>query len=141
MENNTTRTIAKRGYIYKWREGMPDERNVLVIGSNIRGNERLISVLMFGDSPAGKDVVRIENDLLGDNCYLHCGMVTYVNRLEMAENPFGKINSKKAAQIDRQLCIRFGITNEDVLAELRFYKRKFNELIEQVINNGLSIDL
>ena len=81
-------TMVQRGHIYKWREGMPDERFVLTVGADSRGNEKAITVLMFNNSGAGRDVVGIRNNLLKDACYVHCGMVTYVNRQDLSEFPF-----------------------------------------------------
>lgn len=129
----------KRGYIYKWHEGREDERFVLVVGSDKRASDRAISIVMFGSSDVGNDVVRVSNYQLGDTCYLHCGMVTYVNRLDMSDKPIAKVSDKTMAFVDRQLCIQLGITNEDVMAELRFYKRKCDELIEKY--TGVSCDL
>lgn len=131
--------MIKRGYIYKWREGKYDERNVLVVSANHRGNEKLISVLMFGSYSEGRDVVEIKNDILGDTRYLHCGMLTYVGRQDLSESPTAQISEKKMAQVEKQLCIQLGITNEETIAELKFYKRQCNELIEKII--GLNIDL
>lgn len=130
---------VKKGCIYKWHEGMADERFVLAISADARGNERMISVIMFGTSGTGRDVVKVNNSALGDICYLHCGMITYVTRQDMADKPVAKLGDKKMLEVDRQLCIQLGITNEDTLAELRFYKRKCDELIEKY--TGMACDL
>lgn len=133
------RNITKRGGIYKWREGMTDEKNVLVVSSDSRGNERFVSVLMFGNSSVGKDVVEFNYESLGDYKYVHCGMLTYVLREEMADQPFVTAREKTMAIVDRHLCSQLGIVAEDTLAELRFYKRKCDELIEKY--TGVRSDL
>ena len=132
-------TMVQRGHIYKWHEGMPDERFVLTVGADSRGNERAITVLMFNNSGAGRDVVCIRNNLLKDACYVHCGMVTYVSREDMADKMIARVSEKTMSYIDRQLCIQLSITNESVLAELKFYKQKCNELIEKI--TGIDCDI
>ena len=131
--------MVERGCIYKWHEGKVDERFVLTVSANGRGAEKAITILMFGSSPVGRDVVKINNSILGDCCYVHCGMITYVNREDIAAKMLARLSDKKMAEVDRQLCIQLGITNEDVLAELRFYKRKCDELIEKI--TGISGDI
>lgn len=132
-------TMVQRGHIYKWHEGMLDERFVLTVGADSRGNERMITVLMFGNSGAGRDVVEIRNNLLKDTCYVHCGMVTYVTRQDLSEHPLVKISDKKMAQVNKQLCIQLGITNDETMIELDFYKRKYNELIERLIGANIKL--
>ena len=133
------KSAVKRGFIYKWHEGLQDERFVLVMSTNDRGNERFISILMLGNSGAGRDTVKVSNQSLGEDCYVHCGMLTYVNRADMTEKPLTQVSDSTMAKIDRQLCIQLGITNEDTLAELRFYQRKCNELLEKC--TGVNFDL
>ena len=132
-------TMIQRGHIYKWREGCEDERFVLTVGADNRGNERLITVLMFGASGMGRDVVEIKNNLLKDTHYVHCGMVTYVNRQDLSELPLVKVSDKKMAQVNKQLCLQLDITNEETIIELDFYKRKCNELVEKL--TGINIKL
>jgi hypothetical protein len=133
-------TMVQRGHIYKWHEGFQDERFVLTVGADSRGNERMITVLMFGNSGVGRDVVEIRNNLLKDACYVHCGMVTYVNRQDLSEFPLVKISDKKIAQVNKQLCIQLGITNEETMIELDFYKRKYNELFEKLILSKINLE-
>lgn len=132
-------TMVQRGHIYKWHEGMPDERFVLTVGADSRGNERAITVLMFNNSGAGRDVVCIRNNLLKDACYVHCRMVTYVNRQDLSEFPLVKISDKKIAQVNKQLCIQLGITNDETMIELDFYKKKYNELIEKLVGSSIKL--
>ena len=132
-------TMIKRGHIYNWHEGLEDERFVLTVGADSRGNENLITVLMFGNSGRGRDVVEIRNNLLKDASYVHCGMVTYVSRQDMSELPLAQVSDKKMAQVNKQLCIQLGITNEETLIELDFYKRKCNELIKKF--TGIEIEI
>lgn len=133
------RELVKRGHVYKWHEGQEDERFVLAVIGSHRGAEKAISALMFGTSNVGRDVVMVGNNLLGNAKYLHCGMVTYINRQDMSDLPLFKVSDKTMALVDRQLCIQLGVTNEDTLAELRFYKQKCNELIKQYI--GIDFEL
>ena len=125
------RQSVKRGGIYKWREGMTDERFVLVVSADSRGTERFITVLMFSSSSNGRDVVEISYGPLGDSRYVHCGMLTYVTRDDMSDQALATVKANTMAYVDRQICTQLGIVPEDVMAELRFYKRKCDELIEK----------
>lgn len=139
MKELVRKEMVKRGYIYKWHEGLSDERFVLVVSADNRGNEKLINVLMFGNSWMGRDVIEINNKLLGETRYLHCGTVTYVNRNDMSEHSIAQVSEGKMLKVDKLLSVALGITKDDVLAELNFYKRKCDDLIEKI--TGTKIEL
>ncbi|MCD8083580.1 MAG: hypothetical protein LUE86_08795 [Clostridiales bacterium] len=130
---------TKRGWVYKWREGAADERRVVVVSPDFRGNEKMISALMFGSAPLGRDVVEVHNKALGDDCYLHVGMMTYVKRTDLSDKPLFQLSERQLAHLNKQLCIQLGLCTEELMAELNFYQKKCNELIQQYGNVNFAI--
>ena len=128
---------ARRGHIYEFCDGKnTNRRYVLVVSSNTRATDKMVSVIMFGDSSLGHDVVKVTNEEIGVK-YLHCGMLTYTKREFLVED-IGTISAEELKQVEfilsRELSIR-----EDVVAELNFYKNAYTDLINKLVGAGDSV--
>ena len=81
-EGRLYKNSAERGCIYEFIEKDGTVKNeVLVVSSNARSMDKMISIIMIGDSPAGHDVVPVEYN--GKNRYVHSELVTYTNRARL----------------------------------------------------------
>lgn len=128
-------TEARRGHIYRFEDGKnPYERFVVVLSNNTRATDKMVSVIMFGDSPLGHDVVKVESEAFGVK-YLHCGMLTYTKREFLVEE-VGKISSEELSDIEKTVCRELSL-REDVVAELKFYKEAYKDLLDKLVNVGL----
>lgn len=116
---------ADRGCVYDFIEKNGTVKNkVIVVSSNGRAFDKLISVLMLGDSPAGYDVVPVK--ICGKKYYVHCGMVTYTARAQLGIK-LGRVADSVMADIDAQIARNLGIEEEAYM-----YKRLYNELLDKV---------
>jgi len=117
---------ADRGCIYEFIETDGTVKNyVLVISSNIRSMDKLISILMLGDSKSGFDVIPI--DLMGSIKYVHCGLVTYAARARLGKK-IGMVNMDVMGIIDNEIRRNLGIENTDMVS----YKSLYEDLINKI---------
>lgn len=76
--------VARRGYIYEFLEKDGTHKNdVLVVSSEGRAYDRIISIIMLGDNPAGYDVVEIKYN--NAKRYAHRELVTYCARARLGK--------------------------------------------------------
>ena len=126
-------TEAKRGYIYRFDDNKNShERYMLVVSSDTRATDKVVSVIMFGDSFLGHDVVKITNEAIGVK-YLHCGMITYTKR-EFLTEEVGKISAEELKAVEDILCRELSL-REDVVTELNLYKKLYEDLLNKVCEN------
>lgn len=126
MENeNMYIKPAERGKIYDFIESDGTIRNkVLVVSSNGRALDKMISILMIGDNPAGYDIVPIFLD--NKYRYVHCGMVTYAKRCRLGDE-VAKVPDYVMEAIDEQICRNLGLDDD-----LWVYKHLYEELLDKV---------
>lgn len=75
---------AERGYIYEFKEKDGTIKNdVLVVSSNARSMDKMISIIMIGDNPAGHDIVPVEYN--NKKRYIHSELVTYTVRSRLGK--------------------------------------------------------
>lgn len=63
-----------RGEIYEYQSAKGEYRTALVVGSNDRANDRVVSVLLLSEDQRGKYSVPV---VCGQMMYTHCDMVSY----------------------------------------------------------------
>lgn len=127
-------TEARRGYIYEFDDNKSsNKRYVLVVSNDTRATDRMVSVIMFGDSNLGHDVVKVDNEAFGVK-YLHCGMLTYTKR-EFLTMEVDRISPEEMEKVDyvisRELAIR-----EHIVAERDVYKKLYEELLAKAMNTN-----
>ena len=122
---------AKRGHIYVFDDGKNlIKRYVLVISNDTRATDRMVSIIMFGDSNLGHDVVKVTNDVIGVK-YLHCGMLTYTKREFLIEE-VGVLSSEDLQKVEHVISRELAL-NEHIEAELTFYKNAYRELLDKLV--------
>lgn len=78
------RTSAERGCIYEFKEKDGTIKNdVLVVSSNARSMDKMISIIMIGDNPAGHDIVPVKYN--NRERYIHSELVTYTVRSRLGK--------------------------------------------------------
>ena len=129
---------ARRGYIYEFDDNkVTNKRYVLVVSNDARATDRMVNVIMFGDSDLGHDVVKVQNEVFGVK-YLHCGMLTYSKR-EFLTKEVGKVSSKTMEKVEQTICKELSL-REDVVAERNFYKNTYSELLAKVLSLAASLN-
>lgn len=100
--------VARRGWIYEFIEKDGSHKNdVLVVSSDGRAYDKIISIIMIGDNPAGYDVVPIKYQ--GKTRYVHRELVTYCARARLGKN-ICKLSDKTMDDIDLGLTRGLGLT-------------------------------
>lgn len=118
---------ATRGAIYEFLEKDGTTRNfVLVVSSQARATDKIISVLMLGDSPAGFDIVEIP--FMDTTRYVHCGMVTYCGRTRLGRK-MDIVDPEIMRKIDAQLAKDLGIP----ISDDSFYKDLYENLVDRLV--------
>ena len=122
---------ADRGYIYEFLEsdGTCNDKYCLVVSSQKRAYDNIISVLMLGDSRAGLDVVKC--NFQGLTKYVHCGLVTYLKRERLGKRvcPFPK---KAMDTVDLLMANELGLDREKGL----IYKSLYEEVLRTFMRGG-----
>ena len=78
------KTYAERGCIYEFKEKDGTIKNdVLVVSSNARSMDKIISIIMVGDNPAGHDIVPVTYD--NRERFIHSELVTYTLRSRLGK--------------------------------------------------------
>lgn len=127
IDNARFLEAAERGWIYEFLEADgTTNKYVLVVSSQKRANDRMISILMLGDSCAGYDVVRVGFE--GGNKYLHCGMVTYTARTRLGKKMY-KVAKKTMENVDFLIADNLGLNRE----KMAVYKDLYEELLRKVM--------
>ena len=124
-------TAADRGYIYEFLEadGVCNDKYCLVVSSQKRAYDNIISILMLSDSRAGLDVVKC--NFQGKTKYVHCGLVTYLKRERLGTRvcPFPK---KAMDTVDLLIANELGLDKEKGL----IYKSLYEEILRTFMKGG-----
>lgn len=114
---------AYRGKIYQFlsKEGTESDRKVLVISSDNRSTDKLVSILMLGDIESGADTIEVM-----EGKYVHCGLVTYCERRRLGEE-FGTLPTPIMEEIDKGIRSQLGMDSTD-------YKKLYEDLLHQLVN-------
>lgn len=122
MENKSIQT-AKRGMIYDFYESdlHTIKNKVLVVSSEKRCEDNIISVIMLGTKYTGYDCVPIK--VQDQELYARCGLVTYTKRSRLGD-PCWLIDADLMERIDMNIINNLG------LGYLTEYKQKYEALLE-----------
>lgn len=117
---------ANRGSIYEFLEKDGSVRNyVLVVSGQQRATDKLITILMLGNSPAGADVVKI--DFNGEPRYLHCGMMTYCARVKLGKKLM-TLDEDAMSKVNAELAKQLGLQMTD-----QHYKELYENLLDKIV--------
>ena len=117
---------AKRGFIYEFREKDGAVKNtVLVISSNHRQEDNLISILMLGTKYTGKDCIEVK--LADETRYVHCGLVTYASRARLGDI-LEEVPVDVMERISNNIAYQLGI-NDGI-----DYKQLYDDLMSKVVS-------
>lgn len=131
--NNNVTIEAKRGHLFEFDDGKnPAKRYVVVVSSDARCTDKLVNVIMLGDSNKGRDVVKITNPNFESDKYVHCGMITYTKR-DYLVNEVGVVPSETMQEIDKVISREFAIM-EDISAKANFYENAYKELLNRCVD-------
>lgn len=140
-DNNLVYKVqAKRGWLYLFRDEKAEykDKYVVVVSNNNRQTDKLVSILVLGDSNAGSDVVPVKVPGIG-TMYAHTGMVTYIGRDKLTTE-ISQISKKTMDTIDTYLISQYGLIPAVKLAEYNLYKGLYNELLDRFVPNDNNID-
>lgn len=131
LVNDRFLAAADRGYIYEFLEttGEHEGKYCVVVSSQKRAYDKLVSILMLGDSRAGYDVVKF--GFQGEIKYVHAGLVTYARRDRLGKRicPFPK---KALDTVDLLMANELGLESEKGM----IYKTLYDELIRTFMKGG-----
>lgn len=131
--NNNVTIEAKRGHLFEFDDGKnPVKRYVVVVSSDSRCTDKLVSVIMLGDSNKGRDVVKITNPNFDSDKYVHCGMITYTKRDYLVKD-VGVVSLETMQEIDKVISREFAIM-EDISTRASFYETAYNELLDRCVD-------
>ena len=100
--------VAHRGCIYEFIEKSGEHKNdVLVVSSEGRSHDKLVSIIMIGDDPSGYDVVAINYN--GCERYVHRELVTYCHRKRLGKC-IAKVDKNTMIDIDLGLTRGLGLS-------------------------------
>ena len=118
---------AERGQIREFIEKDETIKNcVLVVSSNERKYDKIVSIIMLRAIPTGSDTVRIPSDD-GGTYYASCGLVTYVHRSRLGAVK-ALLTEEKMAEIDERIADNLGIKEDTP------YKELYENLLEKVVS-------
>lgn len=122
---------AKRGYIYEFSNGnVASNKYMLVVANKYRAHDRMISIILLGDSNTGHDVVPINLREIGQK-YLHCGMLSYVKR-EFLIKEVCKVPDDIMQRVEDTICRELDL-REDIKVERDFYKQAYEDIINRTV--------
>ncbi len=131
--NNNVIIKALRGHLFEFDDGKnPAKRYVLVVSSDARCTDKLVNVIMLGDSNRGRDIVKITNPNFESDKYVHCGMITYTKR-DYLVREVGSVSSETMREVDKVISREFSIM-EDVSAKANFYENAYKELLDRCVD-------
>lgn len=123
------KTIAERGCIYEFIEKDGTHKNdVLVVSSNSRATDKIISILMLRDGLNGNDVVRIRYN--NRDRVVHCGCVTFVDRSRLG-GKLAKVSDKVMDDISLFMASQLGIDKDG-----KVYKALYEDLLNRVLKES-----
>lgn len=121
-----------KGHIYKFDNGHIDGfRYVLVVGSEHRAADKMVSILMLGDTGIGHDVVKLSVPEHKIPFFVHCGMVTYTRREFLLEEVC-EIPEEKMNKIERIMANELDLL-AGVVEKARFYENAYNEVLDKLV--------
>lgn len=119
-------TSADRGYVFEFLESDgTSNKHALVVSSQERAMDRIINILMVGDSPSGFDVVDVKYD--GKKRYVHCGLVTYCSRERLGRR-ICKVSEQTMSKITICIARQLGCESQGM-----FYKSAYDSLVEKLV--------
>lgn len=100
--------VARRGWVYEFLEKDGTHKNdVLIVSSDGRAYDKIVSIIMIGDDPSGYDVVPIKYSRI--TRYVHRELVTYCRRDRLGKS-ICKISDKTMTDIDLGLVRGLGLS-------------------------------
>lgn len=119
---------ADRGYIYEFLEadGAHEGKYCVVVSSQKRAYDKLVSILMINDTRAGYDVVKFS--FQGETKYVHAGLITYVRRDRLGKR-ITEFPKKAMSSVDLLMANELGLDREKAL----IYKVLYDDLIRSFI--------
>ena len=95
-----------RGEIYEYLSAKGEYRSALVVGSNDRANDRVISVLLLSEEQRGSYTVPV---VCGQMMYTHCDMVSYAFEDRLG-NYVRTATDAEMEAVDRMMADALGLT-------------------------------
>ena len=126
MVEMNTLAVAERGCIYDFIEADGTVKNqVLVVSSDRRSRDRMVSIMMIGDAGMGYDVVTVNYN--GQKRFVHCGLPTYCARNRLGRKVC-KVSVKTMEAVDMTLACELGLIPERAMV----YKEMYEALLDRV---------
>lgn len=126
VEMDRTLAVAERGCIYDFIEADGTVKNqVLVVSSDRRSRDRMVSIMMIGDAGMGYDVVTVNYN--GQKRFVHCGLATYCARNRLGRKVC-KVSVKTMEAVDMTLACELGLIPERAMV----YKEMYEALLDRV---------
>ena len=127
---------AKRGFVYRFTDDHAKwtDKYVLVVSSDSRRTDKLVSILVLGDSSAGEDVVPVKVPNVG-TMYAHCGMITYIGRQLLSEE-ICQVAKATMTQINHMMLKQYGLVDEATLVKYNHYQTQYENLLDKLIIKG-----
>lgn len=129
--------MLRKGGIYRWRVGKPDERIIAIVSNDSRCKDKFINMLFLSHNCLGHDVVEVGLPQLGDSQWLHCGMLTYSLASEVGEQ-IGMLTPEQINEVNGHISNQLGIVNEDMEFQLKFYKSKYREILDKLVEGRVA---
>lgn len=119
---------AINGMIYEFLDSdfKNSDRHVLVVQNNARSEDNVASVLLVGDKK-GYNCDTIPIKFGGVTHYVHCGMVTYVQRTRLGKKK-ANVSDETMERIKRNIAVQLGLLDDD-----NDYKAMYEQLLDKVI--------
>lgn len=127
---------GERGCVYEFIEPKSGEfegKHVLVVSSNDRAYDKIVSIMMLSARPVGADIVAMK--VQGKKLYAHAGLVTYCSRTSLGRKVC-KVADKTMVDVDGCLMYNLGIGSDTWLEErarAESYKELYLELLGAVM--------
>lgn len=117
---------AETGIIYEFIEKTGEiSKKVLVIQSDKRSEDNLVSILMLGTKKGLSDTIPIKCE--GNAYYVHCGMLTYCKRLALGRR-LTRVSDDSLARIKKNVAYQLGLTDDT-----NDYKALYENLLAKII--------
>lgn len=136
MNTDVYTLFAKRGYLYLFhdRNAQWTDKYVVVVSSDNRASDKMVSIIVLGDNRAGVDVVPVNIPNVGTK-YAHCGMITYIQRQKLTEE-ICELPEATMDKIDEQLLVQLGLQDKHLVAECNFYEKAYKDLLKQMMRDN-----
>lgn len=117
---------AIKGDIYRFldRDGSDTEKFCIVVSSNHRATDKLISIIVLG-TKEGADSVPVKelHDLTHIDYFAHCGLVTYCDRGRLGQC-VASASTDTIKEIDKSIIEALGITD---------YEDMYNMILDKMM--------